>query len=682
MFDLSKLKKELELASEQIASEKDNVKIHKVVEKVIINATDAEYASIWVFDNILLTRERDDGITKISMGEKEGLLYQCFATQKVIVNNHISSAKGYVPHIDNPDNIKIKSKIMIPLIVRDTFIGIVTVYTSIMKKKNFIRHDLEVLEALKPLILDAIFRMNHNANKSVVVDRRSMTKNTRGFNRRKEDMLHKLESLEVHKEQQYSPKKILEITSNIVHDIRTPANGLLGFLEILGEKIEDKRLKEYISHAQKSAALIETLTTSILDGVSQKSEPVSSKEKEIVGVHRFFADASEVFSANMSKKNIDYTIYIDPYLPKMIELDSMKMKRVILNLIGNASKFTPEGASIGFFVMYKPEKKQLHISVEDTGIGIAKEKQKEIFEAFKQAEVDTKEKFGGTGLGLAICASYVKEMGGQLLLKSDLDKGSIFSFDIPLEKIDKTMHLEPLINQRASVCLVCDKSNSAVMNVIVKYLIQFGLAKSQMKAVSHMINIPKDTSHLIVFENKMNDDLVSFIQSKGLKHLVVEENFLSLGVRSYPDATLISQYTYYGDILYTFINNNKVPKVLVVEDDRISSMLLISMLEDEYCDVDVACNGEEGKELLAKALNANVPYDVVYTDENMPLLSGEEMIKSYREMENFKKPNKMLKTVSISGNVNISIDGGGFDFLATKPFNRKEIVAILHDCVG
>jgi len=134
--------------------------------------------------------------------------------------------------------------------------------------------------------------------------------------------------------------------------------------------------------------------------------------------------------------------------------------------------------------------------------------------------------------------------------------------------------------------------------------------------------------------------------------------------------------------LYTFINNNKVPKVLVVEDDRISSMLLISMLEDEYCDVDVACNGEEGKELLAKALNANVPYDVVYTDENMPLLSGEEMIKGYREMENFKKPNKMLKTVSISGNVNISIDGGGFDFLATKPFNRKEIVAILHDCVG
>jgi len=609
-------------------------------------------------------------------------LYQCFATQDVIVNNHLSSTKGYVPHIDNPDNIKIKSKMMIPLIVRDTFIGIVTVYTSIKKKKNFTKNDLEVFEALKPLVIDAIFRMNHNSDNGLVVDRRKATKNTSGFNRRKSDMIEKLESLEVKKEQKRSPEEILEITSNIVHDIRTPANGLLGFLEILGEKIEDKRLKEYISHAQKSAALIETLTTSILDGVSQKSEPVSSKGKEMVGVHRFFAEIAEVFSANMYKKNIDYTIYIDPYLPKMIELDSMKMKRVILNLIGNASKFTPEGASIAFFVVYKPEKNKLHISVEDTGIGIAKEKQKDIFEAFQQAEENTKEKFGGTGLGLAICASYVKEMGGELLLKSELDKGSIFYFDIPLVKIDKTMHLEPLMNQNVFICIVCDKSNSMVMNVMVKYLIQFGLAKSQMKAVSNMMNIPQETSHLIVFENKMNDDLMSLIQSTGLKYLVVEENFLALDAGSYPDATLISQYAYYGDILYTFINNNKVPKVLVVEDDTISSMLLISMLEDEYCEVDVAFDGEEGKELLSKALHANAPYDVVYTDENMPLLSGGEMIKAYKELEKSKNINSPLKTVSISGKVNESIDGGGFDFLATKPFNKKEIVAILHDCVG
>lgn len=682
MFELSKFKKELKITSEKILKEENNVEIHKLIEKIIIYATDAEYASVWIFDGVLLIREREDGITTLSFEKKEGLLYQCFAMQEVIVENHLSSAKGYIPHIDNPDNIKIKSKMMIPLIVRDTFIGIVTVYTSIKKKKNFTKNDLEVFEALKPLVIDGIFRMNHNSGNGILVDRRKATKNTSGFNRRKSDMIEKLESLEVKKEQRRSPEEILEITSNIVHDIRTPANGLLGFLEILGEKIEDKRLKEYISHAQKSAALIETLTTSILDGVSQKSAPVSSKGKEMVGVHRFFAEIAEVFSANMYKKNIDYTIYIDPYLPKMIELDSMKMKRVILNLIGNASKFTPEGASIAFFVVYKPERKQLHISVEDTGIGIAKEKQKDIFEAFQQAEENTKEKFGGTGLGLAICASYVKEMGGELLLKSELDKGSIFYFDIPLGKIDKTMHLEPLMNQNASICIVCDKSNTTVMNVMVKYLLQYGLAKSQMKAVSNMMNIPQDTSHLIVFENKMNDDLMSLIQSRGLKYLVVEENFLSLDAESYSEATLISQYAYYGDILYTFINNSKMPKILVVEDDRISSMLLISMLEDEYCEIDVAFDGEEGKVLLLKALNANVPYDVVYADENMPLLSGGEMIKAYKELEKSKNINSPLKTVSISGKVNESIDGGGFDFLATKPFNKKEIVAILHDCVG
>ncbi len=672
--------KKLDNVSEQLSTLANNTEIHQLISELLTSATGAEYASIWVYDGEYLVREREDGTKKISMKSKEGLLYQCFAMNETIVNNHLTSTKGYAVHIDNPDNIKIKSKMMIPINVRDTFIGIVTVYSSIATKKNFTKKDLDVFSALLPLVIDAIFKINFNNNKGLLVDRRQGDSAHSSFKRRKGDISNKLESIE--NRQPIDAQKILESTSNIVHDIRTPANGLLGFLEILSEKIEDSRLKEYITNARKSALLIETLTTSILDGISDKREPVMQENKEIEGSKRFFAEVAEVFSANMYKKSITYTIYIDPELPNNLPIDEMKLKRVILNLISNASKFTPEHASISFFVIYNKKKNKLRISVEDTGIGIAKERQKEIFEAFKQAEVDTKEKFGGTGLGLAISAAYVKEMGGKLLLKSELDKGSKFYFDIPVEINDE---VAPSMVVKDSDTLVisvlCDKNNMAVVNTIFQYLIKFGIEKEQIKAITSLKNIPQNTSHIIVFENKIDAEVRSYLSDNDTKQLIVEENFLSLDAQDYLDAVLISQYSHYCDLLYTFVNEEKMPKVLIVEDDSISSMLLRTMLQDEYCSVDVASDGEEGKRKLLKALSSNVPYDVVYTDENMPLLSGSEMIRQYKAEEMKKNIKNRLKVVFVSGDTNDDRQEDVFDFLALKPYKKKEIISIFNEAI-
>jgi signal transduction histidine kinase len=306
------------------------------------------------------------------------------------------------------------------------------------------------------------------------------------------------------------PKEMLDYVSGIVHDIRTPANNLSGFLEILYEQIQDERLKEYIYNAQKSAELINDLTTSILDGVSTNREK-ECEEPTVIKTISYFKEIAEIFSANMYKKKINYNIFIDPLLPKEISLDSSKMKRVIMNLIGNAVKFTPENGSIEFSVRYKQNDKKLHIFVKDSGIGIAKENQEKIFEAFKQAEESTKDEFGGTGLGLSICASYVKEMGGKLLLESELNKGSTFYFDIPMDIKDYAKKFEPINDEEIFISILMDKKNSFVANHIARYLVKVGVNVDKISAINSLDKLNENTTHLIVFESKASRLLGSLI---------------------------------------------------------------------------------------------------------------------------------------------------------------------------
>jgi signal transduction histidine kinase len=677
MTDIPALKKRLTEANSTIGRLTDNGEINRLVEEIITDITEAEYASVWMYDEALvLRRERREGVKEISMETKEGLLYKCFATKEAGIYNYLTSEKGYVPHIDNPDAIRMKSKIMIPLIFQDEFIGIVTAYASVKKIKNFTNEDLKLFRAITPFVIDAIFAMRANLHRGERRERRGAgSGEDNGLRRRSTDTIENLDHIAAERESVQDTQAILDFTSNIVHDIRTPANGLLGFLEILEEQIEDKRLKEYLSHAKSSASLISDLTTSILDGISEKREPLNDA-LERVNTVKFFSEIAEIFSANMYKKEIHYNIFIDPTLPKEIELDTMRVKRVLMNLIGNASKFTPEHGAIEFSARYKQKEKKLHLFVKDNGIGIAKEKQEDIFNAFQQAEENTKALFGGTGLGLSICAAYVKEMGGKLLVDSELDKGSVFYFDIPLDIKEEMPMFKPVGVHTVYLTMLLSKKNVFVANHIARYLVKTGMKPEKIKAVTSLGQIPENTTHLVVFENMLEEALFSFVEKQKLKLMVVEEQFLSLKSDRLRGAKLISQYSYFGEALYTFICARKVPRVLIVEDDKISALLLTTMFEEEYCDVATAENGEEGLKILQHALEEKRPYDLVYTDHNMPLLSGSEMLARYRRIEQEASVARPVVTVSISGEPEKDDAGFPFDFFAAKPFRKQEIITI------
>ena len=474
--------------------------------------------------------------------------------------------------------------------------------------------------------------------------------------------------------------KLLDYMANIVHDIRTPTHGLVGFLDILQEQIKDKRLQEYIVHAKDSACFINELTSSILDDVAHNKE-LKREEIETVNTVKFFSAVAEIFSANISKQQLHYNIFIDPLLPKEIELNSMKTKRVIMNLIGNASKFTPKHGSIEFSVRYKQKEEKLHIFVKDSGIGIEEQEQKKIFEAFEQADGSTREIYGGTGLGLSISAKYVKDMGSKLSLESKPNFGSTFYFDLPVKVKEATHQFEPIQNTNTTVTILMSNHNAVVANHITRYLVKAGVKVDNITSITHRSQIENNVTHFISFQNKIDYTLLVYLKENNIKSLVVEENFLSLNMETLHNSTLISQHTFFGTTLYSFVNDADIPKILIIEDDNASRKLITLMLEDEYCQIDLAKDGAEGLEFLTQSIKDEKPYDIVYTDHNLPILSGAELLRKYRKLET-PTPTQRTVTVSISGYLKGSADyEDEYDYFVIKPYRKKEITSLLLNTV-
>ena len=664
------LKQLVEETTRKLSTLDDRVEINRIIETLLKELMDTEYASLWVFEkeSAKLLRARDDeSINEISMLGQRGVLAKCFFTLSGGIYNYLASEKEYYPQVDNPDNIRIKSKIIVPIIDGDRFLGMVTAYSSIYKIRNFTQDELEVLEAIVPFLINVIYTMYphmKDAKEEIYISERLIESS--------KNIVEEVDKIQKEQQKVESSDETLTFLSNTVHDIRTPANSLYGFLELLEEQMTDSRLLQYIHNAKESAKFINELTTSILDRVSSQRERGRAKPVTI-NPTKFFADIAETFSANMYNKAIGFNIYIDPFLPKEINIEEVMLKRVLMNLLNNAYKFTPSGHHITFSVQYDRGEKKMHISVTDTGIGIAKEKQEEIFKAFTQAEEDTALHYGGTGLGLSISAEYVHALGGKLELESELDKGSRFYFSIPAHSDSDESMFESIGSQHIRAGILLDKSNTFSSKNLLRYMLRFGIDKEHVSAVKSLRTLSENITHLICFQHQLNADILATAKKRNLPLLVVEEQFLSLLGMQEHDFAVISQYGYYAHILHEFFQEEKPPRILIADDDRINIELLKAILSDGFCHIDTTMDGEETLEVLEQAVKEGNPYAIVFLDKHMPLISGSEVMTRFRSYEK-RKGSKPVFAVSISGDANTNEAGDGlFDRFVGKPFNKKLI---------
>jgi CheY-like chemotaxis protein len=233
-----------------------------------------------------------------------------------------------------------------------------------------------------------------------------------------------------------------EFLANMSHEIRTPMNAVIGFSEILASKVTDKKLKIYLNSIQTAGKSLLTLINDILDLSKIEAGRLDIKY-EPVNPQIIFTELQQIFSLKIAEKNLEFIMEIDETLPPALFLDETRLRQVLLNLIGNAVKFTDSGyiklCANKIYTEKDHSKVDLIIAVEDSGIGIPTDQQTLIFEAFQQQNGQSIRQYGGTGLGLAISKRLVEMMNGEITLKSRSGKGS--RFEIALHEVQAvTLH--------------------------------------------------------------------------------------------------------------------------------------------------------------------------------------------------------------------------------------------------
>jgi len=455
------------------------------------------------------------------------------------------------------------------------------------------------------------------------------------------------------------------------HEIRTPMNGILGMVNNLLEQKTGKALHDKIRVIKRSADLLMTIINDILDfskieaGRMMLEEiPFNlNEEMELVG---------ELFKSLAAEKGLDLSIELAPDVPNKLIGDPFRLRQVISNLVSNAVKFTEKGRILIGVTLMEMYKSQVNLlfTVEDTGIGIPKDRIKEIFGSYTQARGSVTRKFGGTGLGTTIAKQLVELMHGEIWVESpssisngEETPGSKFSFTIEAysnERIPKRFDFRNISRLSDINALILTKESDPSRNTMSKMLEKFGLnvsttiyQDSSVDSVIHHLQMKKENYQLLVLVDKNQLDgfaLAQEMQNKELTDLfpimLVSSNDKTgnyktcrkLGIDYY----LIEPFETKEVIDVLFDNFpsiedrkrlepmiNALPSelsILIAEDNLINQKVAQSIFKNIGYEIDIAKNGKEAVEMVEKG-----SYDVVFMDLLMPETDGYQATEVIRQ---------------------------------------------------
>ncbi|MEN8129292.1 MAG: response regulator, partial [Pseudomonadota bacterium] len=461
-----------------------------------------------------------------------------------------------------------------------------------------------------------------------------------------------------------------EFAANVSHELRTPMNGVLGMLQLLQGMGLTKKQAEYADVARKSAETQLVLIEDILDFSRLESGKLKPNCVDF-WLQDVLDEVVGVVSGQAQRKDLDLGYIIEQYVPPYLRGEPARIRQVLINLVGNAIKFTEKG-EIAIEIRVVEEKADrivIRFEVKDTGIGIPEESQRRIFNAFTQADGSTTRKYGGTGLGLAICQRMVGFLGGGLYVDSKLAEGSTFWFEIPLQALEQENESRNPRRDAFAGLRVLVVDDSVVNRSLLGKTLEAWSAyfRSTSDAQSAHDALRSATAQSRPFDFLIVDEFMPGTSGKELARQVFEDDSISpvrvILMTTRPEE-LTTDWRHLGiddvipkpirqstlfDAISTIVNptseaisaagdgssrprvnDNKVigKRVLVVEDNRANQQVALGMLERLGCQTDLAENGKQALDLISRA-----NFDLVLMDCQMPQMDGYEATRCIRNLQ-------------------------------------------------